>query len=359
MPIAVASRDLTSIVLALLVLGIMLATSYWVMAPFLPALTWATMIVISSWPIMRKAQAKLWNSRTLAVLLMTSILLLILILPLTIAIIAIVENVGTVSDYAQQLSTHGLPPPPEWVGKIPLIGARIAHKWDEAASLGREEAAAHIAPYLGQAISWLLRRIGSIGGVFVHFLLTVILAGVLYAKGETAARGVRQFAQRLGGDRAERALVLAAQAIRAIADGVVLTALMQAILAFVGLLLAGVPYSVVIASLVFFLGVIQIGAGPVLIGVVIWLFHSEHTTAAWVFLVWSIIIMVADNFVRPILIKRGADFPLLLIFAGVIGGLISFGIIGIFIGPVILAVSYTWVQAWANETAGRGSEAQV
>jgi predicted PurR-regulated permease PerM len=145
-----------------------------------------------------------------------------------------------------------------------------------------------------------------------------------------------------------------------VALGVVVTALVQAVLGGVGLAIAGVPYAVVFTAVMFFLAVAQIGAAPVLAVAVVWLYWTGATGWGTFLLVWTIVVASMDNVLRPILIKRGADLPLLLVFAGVIGGLISFGLLGIFVGPVVLAVSYTLLVAWVNDRpqtapgAGRG-----
>lgn len=339
-------RDLTSIVFAVLIIGVLMSMSFWIVRPFLPALIWAATIVIASWRGMLAVQRRLRNRRPLAVLVMAVIQMLVIILPLSIAFVAIIDNIGTASDEVRHFFAHGIPDPPRWLADTPVVGPRLVKWWNESANVGKDEAIAKLAPFAGQSVSWLVDQIGSFGMILVHFILTVILSAVLYAKGEVAAASIMRLAHRLGQERGEQAVILAAQAIRAVASGVIVTALIQGVMAGVGLAFAGVPYALILGSLAFLLSVIQVGAGPILIGAVIWLFYYGSGFAAWAFLIWSVIIMAADNFIRPYLIKRGADLPLILIFAGVIGGLLSFGIIGIFVGPVVLAVSYTLLQAW-------------
>ncbi|NIR92361.1 MAG: AI-2E family transporter [Gammaproteobacteria bacterium] len=142
---------------------------------------------------------------------------------------------------------------------------------------------------------------------------------------------------------------MAAKSVRAVAQGVVITALAQSILAGIGLAVIGVPYASLLTALIFMLTIAQIGAGPVLIPAIIWLFWKGSMAWGIAMLVWTSIVMSMDGFMRPILIRRNANLPLLLIFAGVIGGLIAFGVIGLFIGPVLLAVSYTLMKAWVDE----------
>jgi predicted PurR-regulated permease PerM len=187
---------------------------------------------------------------------------------------------------------------------------------------------------------------GGVGRTTVLIVLTVVILGILYSKGETAARGALAFAHRLGGDTGEQTMRLAGQAIRGVAFGVVLTALTQSILAGIGLWICGIPHPGVLTAIAFVLGVAQIGPMPVLLLSAVWLYWIGSTGWATVLVVWSVPVIAMDNVLRPWLIRRGVDLPLLLIVAGVIGGLISFGVMGLFVGPVVLAVTYTLVKAW-------------
>lgn len=186
--------------------------------------------------------------------------------------------------------------------------------------------------------------------MIVQFLLTVVIAAILYSGGETMADAVRRFVRRLAGQRGDDVTVLAGKAIRGVALGVGLTALAQSVLGGIGLAVAGVPAATVLTAVMLLLCIAQLGPGLVLIPAVIWLFWSGETLWGSLLLIWTVIVGTMDNFLRPILIRKGADLPLLLIFAGVIGGLLAFGIIGLFIGPVVLAVTYTLLGAWVADT---------
>jgi predicted PurR-regulated permease PerM len=183
-------------------------------------------------------------------------------------------------------------------------------------------------------------------GLLLQFLLIVILSAVLYAGGEAWAAWARGFARRLADDRGDRMVVLAGQAIRGVALGVVVTALVQSILGGIGLAIVGVPFAGVLTTVMFALCIAQLGPILVLLGATAWAYHSLGAGWGTFMLVWALVVGLLDNFLRPILIKRGADLPLLLIFAGVIGGLVAFGIVGIFVGPVVLAVAYTLLDDW-------------
>jgi predicted PurR-regulated permease PerM len=351
------SADLARTTLQLLALGILIATSFWIARPFLMALAWATMIVVATWPLLLRAQAWLGGRRSLAVALMTIVLLLVLVVPLYFGITAIVENAKRIVGWSQSLATFTVPQPPGWLEGLPVIGAKLAARWHQLAAAGPEEVTARLAPFVQRLVLWFVGQVGSLGLLVLDFLLTVIIAAILYANGETAARGARLFAGRLAGPQGENAVHLAAQAIRGVALGVVVTAILQSGFAGIGLAIVGVPFAVILTAAMFMLCVAQVGPGLVLIPAVIWVYVKSGAAWGTGFLIWAIFCGTFDNFLRPLLIKRGADLPLLLIFAGVIGGLIGFGIIGLFIGPVVLAVAYTLLVDWVS--VGDASDEQA
>jgi predicted PurR-regulated permease PerM len=204
--------------------------------------------------------------------------------------------------------------------------------------------------------AWVLAITGGFGGLFIHFLLTVIISAILYAQGETAVSGVRAFASRLAGTRGDGAVILAGQSVRSVALGVVVTALVQTALVGLGMFVCGVPHPGLLTAITFVLCIAQLGPFPVLIPAMIWMFAHASTGWAIAFLIWSIPVGILDNFLRPILISRGVELPLILIFAGVIGGLLAFGVIGLFLGPVILAVTYSTLVSWTTDKSATASE---
>jgi predicted PurR-regulated permease PerM len=343
------NRDLARTVLAVLFIGGLILASFWILRPFLAAIIWSTMIVVSTWPIMIALQHRLWGKRWIAVTVMTAALLLVFVAPFSAAIGTIVANADDIADWVKGLSTLRLPPPPEFVGNLPFVGENVVTLWRRYAEQGFEEIAKALAPYGGQITRWFVAEVGGFGLVSVQFLLTVIISAIMYAAGEGAARWVLRFGRRLAGERGENVVRLAGQAIRGVALGVVLTALVQALLGGIGLAIAGVPFAAVLTAVMFMLAVAQIGAVPVLVCALVWLWFQDSTVWFVALLIWTVIVGSLDNILRPILIRKGADLPLLLIFAGVIGGLFAFGLLGLFVGPVILAVAYTLLDAWVAE----------
>ena len=345
------SRDLTRTTLQLLALGGLIASSFLIVRPFLVALTWGTTIAVATWPLLLGVQGSLGGRRSLAVAVMTIILLLVLLVPFYFGVMAIVENARRVSDWSKSVATFSLPPPPAWVAGLPLIGSKLAIRWQHAAAASPEELSAHLAPFARGLVLWFVGQVGSLGLLLLQLLLTVVVVAILYSNGEVAAAGVDRFARRLVGPRGEDAVHLAGRAVRAVALGVIVTAIVQTVLVGLGLTVAGVPFAPILTAVSFMLSVAQIGPGILLIPSTIWVYASEGAVWGTGFLVWAIFCGTFDNFLRPVLIRRGADLPLLLIFTGVIGGLVAFGVIGLFIGPVVLAVAYTLLVEWVSDDA--------
>jgi predicted PurR-regulated permease PerM len=340
---AIAEQDLARIVLSVIVIGGLMAATFWVLHPFLGAIIWAVMIVVATWPPMLKVERMAGGRRWAAVTVMSLALLLVLVVPLSAAIGTVVGHSDDILGWVKGLRAYDIPPPPAWLEGLPLAGPRLASTWREAAAQGIEV----ITPYASDVTRWFVAQLGNFGALFLQLLLTIIASAVLYAYGEDAADWALRFGSRLGGERGAAAVRLSGQAIRSVARGVVVTAVVQALIGGIGLWIAGVPFAAFLTALMFLLAIAQIGAVPVLVCAVIWLYWSGAVGAGTFLLVVTVVAGALDNILRPLLIKQGAaELPLLLIFVGVIGGLISFGLIGIFIGPLVLAVTHTLLRAW-------------
>jgi predicted PurR-regulated permease PerM len=344
--------EIARMTLSVLFIAGLMAGSASVLRPFVAAFIWATMIVVSTWPLLIRVERMLGGRRGPAVAVMTLALMAIVVLPVGLAVRALVEHLDDIPALREALSRVQVPPPPGWVAGLPLVGSRLAGGWAELSAATPAELAARLQPYVQGAATWFRHQAGTLLGLFVQFLLTAILAAVLYSAGESWAAWARRFGRRLADERGDRAVVLAGQAIRGVALGVVVTAVVQTTLGGIGVLVAGVPLAPVLTATMFMLCLAQIGPILVLLLATVWVYL--HAGAAWgtVMLVYALVVGFLDNFLRPVLIRRGADLPLLLIFAGVVGGLVGFGIIGIFVGPVILAVTYTLLDDWISTGAG-------
>lgn len=340
-------RDVPQILLSVLFLSLMIVACLWIVRPFILGFAWAGTVVIVTWPVLIRLQRLLFGRRSLAVLVMTLLLFLLFIIPIALLVNSMVDSgvplIRSVSSGEMTL------PDLNWLNSIPIVGARLYTGWHNLLDMGGAAIMAKIRPYIGTTTTWFVGQAAHIGRFMMHCGLMLLFSALLYWQGERVARGIRHFATRLAATRGDAAVVLAAQAIRAVALGVVVTALVQAVLGGIGLAISGVPYATILTVVMLFSCLIQLGPLPVLVPSIIWLYWSGDTTWGTVLLVISCVVGTIDNVLRPLLIRMGADLPMILILSGVIGGLIAFGMIGLFIGPVLLAVSWRLFDAWVKE----------
>ncbi len=348
---AAPRRDLTRTLLGVLCIGVLIVAAFWIVRPFVAAAIWATMVVVVTWPLMLRVQVRLWNSRALAVASMIAMLVLLFVIPLTLAVGTIVANAGDIVDRIRSITSMPIPPPPQWLAQLPLIGAALAAAWLDASAGGVEGFVTHLVSYAGGLTAWLFAEVGNAGYVIIQLVLITVFAAFMYLNGEKYASTLLRFGQRLAEKEGEALINLSAQAIRGVALGVGLTAVIQAALGGLGLAAAGVPFAGFITAMLLVLCIAQIGMLVVLIPAVIWVFWSGDLAWGIFLLVWSIAASMLDTVLRPVLVSRSADLPLLLIFVGVIGGFVAFGLLGIFVGPVVLAVAYTFLKTWIDQTS--------
>lgn len=348
------SVDIARVMLVIVMLLALMIGSLYILRPFLPGLIWATTIVVATWPVLLALQRHCGGRRWIATVAMLLILIFVIVLPLYQAISTLALHGGAIMSAVKSLPDYALLAPPAWISGIPLAGPRIAQEWQTLSDAGAGGLLARIEPYLTTAAHWLLGHAAIVGVFVMHMLITVIIAGILYSKGDAAADFALRFSNRLAGQRGVAAIRLAASAIRAVALGIVVTAVVQSALGGIGLLIAGVPAAGVLTALMVMLCLAQLGPFLPMLGGVVWLFQNDMKLAAAVLLVWAIVVGTLDNLLRPLLIKRGVNLSMLLILSGVLGGMFAFGIVGLFIGPVILAVTSTLLKAWIDEVPPPG-----
>ncbi|MGS0757423.1 AI-2E family transporter, partial [Roseateles sp. GG27B] len=240
-------------------------------------------------------------------------LLLLFVLPATLAIVTLADKADEIVLAAKHLADLRMPTPPDWLSALPFIGVKIQAFWEESAAAGAQGLWVKLQPFAGQSVRWLAAEVGGIGALVAQSLLVVALAALMYAQGETAAAGLMRFGRRLAGAQGEATVVLAGQAIRGVALGVGVTAVVQSLLGGLGLGLAGVPYAGLLTVLMFVLCLAQLGPILVLVPAVAWLYWSGDSGWASFLLVLTLVVGMLDNFLRPMLIRMGADLPLLLI----------------------------------------------
>ncbi len=342
--------DLPKIIFIMIFISIIIIASFWILQPFILGLSWAGMVVIATWPFLIRLESFLLGKRSLAVIVMTLLLVLLFMLPISLMIESLVDNSSLIITWAGALGKLHIPDP-VWLRSLPMLGDNIYNSYHVLINANGAAILAKIQPYFGQTATWLVAQVANVGRLLVHCTLMLLFSAILYARGEQIALGIRRFSVRLFSERGSALVLLGGQAIRAVALSVVVTALVQTVLAGIGLALSGIAATTWLTVLIFICCVAQLGPLPILIPSIIWFYWSGNTTWAMVLIIWSCVVATLDNVLRPMLIRMESDLPTLLIFMGVVGGLLAFGLIGLFIGPVVLAVSYRLFTAWMDDTS--------
>lgn len=330
-----------------------------IMQPFLVPIAWGIIITIAVHPGYLALLRRVGHRRVLASTLFILIALLVLILPVYLLSETLVQGAESLA-HGFEGGRWTIPPAPD-LSYIPLFGTDIQDLW-HTASLNIEEALGRIEPQLRQAGQWVLGFARDAGVGILHFILAIFIAGVMLAKSEVAGNVAHGIANRLAGHHGSRFAELAIAVVRSVSRGILGVAFIQATLAGLGMLAAGLPAAGLWALVALLLSTIQLGVFPVMLPAAIYLFYTASTTTAVLFLIWTLFVGVIDNVLKPLLLGRGISVPMLVIFVGAIGGFIGQGIIGLFLGAVVLALGYELLLAWLGElppqTTGSGPPAE-
>lgn len=324
---------------------VLLGSCLLVLRPFLSALLWAAVLCFSTWPVYKRLLWVVRGHRTLAALLMALIMILVVLLPFVIIAATISDDVRDLTAAVRGWIETGLPGPPDWLAKIPFFGHGAVEHWQ---TLANDRAKLIIeARRLIEPLSAVLLVIGKllIGGL-VALAVSILIALFFFRDGESIAQHLHAIVDRVAGERGQRLLALAGATVRGVVYGILGTALVQAVMAGIGFLIAGVPGAGLLALLTFFLSVVPVGPPLIWVPAALWLFSRGSIGWAIFMLVWGVGVSSIDNVVKPWLISQGSDMPFLLILFGVLGGAITFGFIGVFLGPTLLAVGYRIVTEW-------------
>jgi predicted PurR-regulated permease PerM len=326
------------------VLAILGAWCFDIVKPFIVPFVWGIIIAVASQPLYHGIETQLGGRRAVAATVFTLLALLVLITPTVMLANTLVETTQSLSQALDQGRLE-VPPPSEAVKEWPLIGEQVHAFWSRA-SENLIAALETVKPQLRVLGGWLLSTAAGAGLGILQFVIAIVIAGVMLAYSDAGQYTAREIATRVSGERGGDIADLAGTTLRGVARGILGVAFIQALLAGIGMLAAGIPGAGLWALIALILSVIQIGVGPVLIPAVIYAFSTGDTVTAVVFMVWSIFVTLLDNILKPILLGRGATVPMLVIFMGAIGGFISLGIIGLFVGAVVLVLGYTLFMAW-------------
>lgn len=332
--------------LALLVIGSLL-----VVRPFLTSLLWAVILSYTTWPLYQRLLVRLGGHTGLAALLMTVLVATVLVVPLAVLGTTLAEHVARVAEVVRELLAKGVPAPPAWAGKIPFVGAEVERYWAGLAYNGKALTAA-LAPYVGEARNWALQSGAALGRGALELALSVLVCFFIYRDGQWAAERLHNAAERFAGGRARHLLEVAGSTTKGVVYGIIGTAIIQAALAALGFWIAGVPGTLLLGFLTFILSLVPGGPPLVWVPVTVWLFYTDQPGWGLFMAIWGFFsVSGVDNVLRPYLISRESRLPILLVFLGVVGGVLAFGFIGIFLGPTLLALSFTLLKEWSAGAA--------
>jgi predicted PurR-regulated permease PerM len=314
------------------------------MRPFVPPITWGIVVAIAVYPAYRKLESLLGGRRALAAVLCTVFLLAALIVPTALLAGTLVEGIQTL---ITRLKDFRIPPPPPSVMAWPLIGTSLNRVWS-LASTSLNDLLSSFAPQIKALITWLLAASAGIAFTELQFLLSILVSGVLLANVEGGSKMTLSLANRLFGEKGPELHKVIVTTIRSVAAGILGVAFIQSVLAGLGFLVMKLPGAGLWTTLFFVAAVLQV-APIVLIPAVIYAFATASTGKAVVFLIWCVVVGLLDNVLKPLLLGRGAAVPVVVVFLGVIGGFVLMGIIGLFVGAIVLSVGYKLFIAWLDE----------
>jgi predicted PurR-regulated permease PerM len=347
------SRDqlaatLADLTLRLGLLALLLYWSFLLVQPFIPIMIWSVVLTVALYPLYEWMVSRLGGRRRLAAALLTLLSLLIVIGPATWLVLSLIDSMRTLSDKLD-LSALSLPPPPISVKGWPLVGNSLYQFW-ELASTNLQEAFAKIVPQLKPLGGVLLQIAAGAGTGTIKFLVAVIVAGFLFSPAPMLADKLKILSRKVASGRGEEFVQLAGGTIQAVSRGVIGISALQALFAGLGILAIGIPGASLITSAVLVLGIMQIGPSIILIPLIVWSWFATETTTAVLFTAYMIPVGLLDNVLKPLVMGRGLDVPMMIILIGVIGGTISNGITGLFLGPIVLSVFWKLFVAWLKES---------
>jgi predicted PurR-regulated permease PerM len=319
-----------------------------ILQPFLAALLWATILSISTWPAFRWLERVLGGRTTLAAALMTILLGLALLVPIALLGTSLADNFARFAGQMLSVFETGPPPPPPWVAELPYVGPQLAEAWHYFAD-DTTRFADTVREYVGPATQWLLGLGTKLGGGVLDLTLSVVAAFFFFRDGAHGARRLKVMLEKVAGARGERLLLVAEMTISGVVYGMLGTALAQGALAALGLWLAGVPGALFLGVITSLLSFVPMGPPMVWLPSTLWLFSTGEITWGIFMGLWGFfVVSTVDNIIRPYFISLGSALPLLLVFLGVLGGIVAFGLLGVFIGPTLLAVGYTLIREWSH-----------
>ncbi len=338
---------------ALLVLGCFL-----ILRPFISAALWAVILCFTTWPLFSRLETLLGGRRSLAAFIATLALAAIIVAPVAILGATLADNVSALIAATQRLVHEGPPAPPSWVADVPLVGGRINAYW-KVLNESSSARLAELAKLLPTAKRLLFGGGRAVAEGVLQIALSLLIAFFFYRDGEAVANRINAAIHRVAGDEGTRLADIAGATIRAVVYGILGTALLQGLLAAIGFLIAGVPGATFLGFVTFIFASLPGGPPLVAAPAAFWLYREGSTGWAVFIIVWGFVVGALDNVVKPLLISRGGTTPLILVMLGVFGGAMAFGLIGLFLGPTLLAVGYSLIEEWSGAALDNNSRSRT
>ncbi len=337
----------------LLAVGILIVGCALIIAPFAPALLWAAIMSFTTWGAFQRLTKKLGGREIVAASLLVGLMLVLIVLPLIYALIAFAAQSNDLYTQLKAQMQTGMPALPDWITGIPLIGNKLQGWWQAFAS-GDTQVQEQVKAALLWASGFLLQIGKAAGQGFGVLLLSCVLVFFFYIGGARGRFWLEGTLFHIGGIRAVELLHVAASTIKSVVYGIIGTAAAQGILAAIGYVIAGVPMVVALGLGTAVLSLVPFGPGLLWVPAAIWLYHEGHTAWAIFIVLWGVLVVgMADNVIKPLMIGKGTDLPFLLIMLGVLGGAMNFGLLGVFLGPTFLAVGFAVLRDWVENRAGK------
>lgn len=317
-----------------------------VLKPFITAILWAAILCFATWPLHSRIQRLVRGRKSLAAALMTVLIATVVVLPFALVGMTFADDVARLAKRLHEYSSQGLPPAPEWLAKVPFVGERLTAYWGSLHG-DAELAAKTLRVWFDKITPWLLSWGITIGEGILQMTLSLVIAFFFYRDGPTVAARIEEGIKRIAGDYAQQLVQTVGTTVKSVVYGLLGTAIAQGIMAGIGFLIAGIPGAFLLALFTFVLSLVPGGPPMVWVPATIWLFLQGHPGWGLFLGLWGFIcISGIDNVIRPMLISRGGTLPFVLTLLGVLGGLLAFGFIGIFLGPTLLAAGYSVVQTF-------------
>jgi predicted PurR-regulated permease PerM len=349
-------RKALEIAIRLSVLGVLVVWCFIIFRPFLIPILWAIIIAVALYPLYRRLRGLVGGKDRIAGTIFVLVGLALLIIPTYQFAGSIIDSVRTISERVES-GTFTVPPPSERVQTWPIVGDRVYELWSLAAT-NLEATLERLAPQLRRLGARAIGLVTGLGAGLLQTIIAIIIAGVMLAYKEGAHKASVSLFTRLAAERGEPIVELIVKTIRSVAQGVLGVAIIQALLSGIGLVFAGVPAAGLWVLLILILAVMQLPPLLVLGPMIFWVFSAnDSTTVAIIFAIWSVIVSISDGFLKPLFLGRGVDVPMPVILIGAIGGMMAYGILGLFIGAIVLAVGYMMYRAWM--TAGPDPAAAI